>query len=74
MTYRRLPEGEVSDTTQGRSKADEPGNYADDLNEFRRQVHLSMCDHFTLYVADILTQYFTKNQPSPGTDDKPSPK
>lgn len=38
MTYRRLPDGEVCDITQGRSKADDRGISADELNEFRRKV------------------------------------
>jgi tRNA (guanine10-N2)-methyltransferase len=38
MTYRRLPDGEVSDISKGRSKADERGIAADELNEFRRKV------------------------------------
>ncbi|KAJ6129702.1 tRNA (guanine(10)-N2)-methyltransferase [Penicillium capsulatum] len=37
MTYRRLPDGQISDITQGRSKADQQGSSADDLNEFRRK-------------------------------------
>ncbi|KAJ6171063.1 S-adenosyl-L-methionine-dependent methyltransferase [Penicillium chermesinum] len=36
LTYRRLPEGEVSDTALARNKADDEGASADDLNEFRR--------------------------------------
>ncbi|KAF7716935.1 Uncharacterized protein PECH_000673 [Penicillium ucsense] len=35
MTYRRLPEGEESDTTLGRNKTDGEGVSADDLNAFR---------------------------------------
>lgn len=38
MTYRRLPDGEVSDISKGRSKVDERGIYADELNSFRRKV------------------------------------
>jgi tRNA (guanine10-N2)-methyltransferase len=38
ITYRRLPEGEVSDVSLARSKADGMGMSADDLNEFRRKV------------------------------------
>ncbi|KAJ5089496.1 tRNA (guanine(10)-N2)-methyltransferase [Penicillium argentinense] len=37
MTYRRLPEGELSDTTQGRDKTDARGICADELNSFRRK-------------------------------------
>ncbi|KAJ5324512.1 tRNA (guanine(10)-N2)-methyltransferase [Penicillium atrosanguineum] len=38
MTYRRLPEGEVSDISKGRSNADQRGITADELNGFRRKV------------------------------------
>lgn len=38
ITYRRLPEGEVSDVSLARSKADDLGMSADDLNAFRRKV------------------------------------
>ncbi|KAJ5899135.1 tRNA (guanine(10)-N2)-methyltransferase [Penicillium taxi] len=38
MTYRRLPEGEVSDISSGRIKSDDDsGVNADELNEFRRR-------------------------------------
>ncbi|KAJ5892513.1 tRNA (guanine(10)-N2)-methyltransferase [Penicillium tannophilum] len=37
MTYRRLPEGEVSDTSQGRTKVDKTGITASEVNEFRRK-------------------------------------
>ncbi|KAJ5570159.1 RNA methylase family protein [Penicillium hispanicum] len=37
ITYRRLPEGEISDVSQARSKADAEGTNADELNEFRRK-------------------------------------
>ncbi|KAJ5297639.1 hypothetical protein N7508_007888 [Penicillium antarcticum] len=36
ITYRRLPEGEKSDVTLGRTKTDDQGHRADDLNLFRR--------------------------------------
>ncbi|KAJ5254567.1 hypothetical protein N7505_011776 [Penicillium chrysogenum] len=39
ITYRRLPEGELSDTTLARKKIDDQGTTADDLNAFRR-VHM----------------------------------
>ncbi|CAI7645068.1 unnamed protein product [Penicillium manginii] len=39
MTYRRLPDGETSDITQGRSYVDAQGVMADELNAFRRKVH-----------------------------------
>jgi tRNA (guanine10-N2)-methyltransferase len=38
MTYRRLPDGQVSDISKGRTKADQRGITADELNEFRRKV------------------------------------
>lgn len=38
MIYRRLPEGETSDVTHGRSKTDGQGVSADDLNAFRVKV------------------------------------
>lgn len=38
ITYRRLPEGETSDVSVGRRKADSEGIYADELNAFRRKV------------------------------------
>lgn len=38
MIYRRLPEGETSDVTLGRSKTDGEGVSADDLNAFRVKV------------------------------------
>ncbi|KAF7118199.1 hypothetical protein CNMCM5793_007600 [Aspergillus hiratsukae] len=37
ITYRRLPEGETSDVSVGRRKADAEGMYADELNAFRRK-------------------------------------
>ncbi|KAJ5665969.1 uncharacterized protein N7477_008417 [Penicillium maclennaniae] len=37
MTYRRLPEGEASDISKGRSNADQRGITADELNGFRRK-------------------------------------
>lgn len=40
MTYRRLPEGEVSDTSQGRTKVDKTGITASEVNEFRRKVYM----------------------------------
>lgn len=43
MTYRRLPDGEVSDISKGRSKADERGISADELNRFRRKVRSCKC-------------------------------
>ncbi|KAL4881549.1 SIR2-domain-containing protein [Aspergillus karnatakaensis] len=36
ITYRRLPEGELSDISLGRSKGDATGVSADELNAFRR--------------------------------------
>lgn len=39
MTYRRLPDGETSDITQGRSYVDAEGVMADELNAFRRKVY-----------------------------------
>ncbi|KAI3222270.1 hypothetical protein DTO012A9_10046 [Penicillium roqueforti] len=39
ITYRRLPEGELSDITLARKKIDDEGTTADDLNAFRR-VHM----------------------------------
>ncbi|KAJ5476446.1 hypothetical protein N7475_002175 [Penicillium sp. IBT 31633x] len=36
ITYRRLPEGELSDITMARKKIDDQGYTADDLNAFRR--------------------------------------
>ncbi|CAI7630807.1 unnamed protein product [Penicillium bialowiezense] len=39
ITYRRLPEGELSDVSMARKKADDAGHSADDLNAFRR-VHM----------------------------------
>lgn len=38
ITYRRLPEGELSDVSMARKKADDEGYSADDLNAFRRVV------------------------------------
>ncbi|KAJ5679431.1 tRNA (guanine(10)-N2)-methyltransferase [Penicillium macrosclerotiorum] len=38
ITYRRLPEGEISDTTHGRAKTDALGTQADELNAFRQKV------------------------------------
>jgi tRNA (guanine10-N2)-methyltransferase len=38
ITYRRLPEGETSDVSIGRRKADAEGMHADELNAFRRKV------------------------------------
>lgn len=38
ITYRRLPEGQVSDVSLARQKDDAQGTYADDLNSFRRKV------------------------------------
>jgi hypothetical protein len=38
MIYRRLPDGETSDITLGRSKTDGEGVSADDLNAFRVKV------------------------------------
>lgn len=38
MTYRRLPDGETSDVTQGRRYVDAQGVMADELNAFRRKV------------------------------------
>lgn len=38
ITYRRLPEGQVSDVSLGRQKGDDQGISADDLNAFRRKV------------------------------------
>ncbi|EAW10642.1 tRNA (guanine-N2-)-methyltransferase [Aspergillus clavatus NRRL 1] len=46
ITYRRLPEGETSDVSLGRRKGDAEGVYADDLNAFRRKVHLSLLTDF----------------------------
>ena len=40
ITYRRLPEGELSDTTLARKKIDDQGTTADDLNAFRRVVRI----------------------------------
>ncbi|PWY80618.1 RNA methylase family protein [Aspergillus heteromorphus CBS 117.55] len=37
ITYRRLPEGQVSDVSQGRQVLDSEGVYADQLNAFRRK-------------------------------------
>ncbi|KAJ5632614.1 tRNA (guanine(10)-N2)-methyltransferase [Penicillium lividum] len=42
MTYRRLPEGEVSDTSQGRSKVDNCGVTASEVNAFRRTVFMHL--------------------------------
>lgn len=44
MVYRRLPEGEMSDVTLGRSKTDGEGVSADDLNAFRVKVNTSHRD------------------------------
>lgn len=44
MVYRRLPEGEMSDVTLGRSKTDGEGVSADDLNAFRVKVYTSHRD------------------------------
>lgn len=38
ITYRRLPDGQVSDITEGRKVADAQGVKADELNAFRRKV------------------------------------
>ncbi|RAK74166.1 SIR2-domain-containing protein, partial [Aspergillus fijiensis CBS 313.89] len=38
ITYRRLPEGQVSDVSKGRSRLDSEGVYADQLNSFRKKV------------------------------------
>lgn len=38
ITYRRLPEGELSDVSMARKKMDDQGYTADDLNAFRRTV------------------------------------
>ncbi|KAJ5221714.1 tRNA (guanine(10)-N2)-methyltransferase [Penicillium citrinum] len=38
ITYRRLPVGETSDTSQGRNIVDPQGVSADELNSFRRKV------------------------------------
>ena len=38
ITYRRLPEGELSDVALRRQKEDAQGSHASDLNEFRRKV------------------------------------
>jgi tRNA (guanine10-N2)-methyltransferase len=38
ITYRRLPEGVLSDVSSGRRKDDAAGVSADDLNAFRRIV------------------------------------
>ncbi|XHG01335.1 hypothetical protein AWENTII_004722 [Aspergillus wentii] len=37
ITYRRLPEGQVSDVSSRRQKNDDQGMYADELNAFRRK-------------------------------------
>ncbi|KNG88981.1 RNA methylase family protein [Aspergillus nomiae NRRL 13137] len=37
ITYRRLPEGQVSDISKARQKGDSEGISADDLNAFRRK-------------------------------------
>ncbi|KAJ5929454.1 tRNA (guanine(10)-N2)-methyltransferase [Penicillium verhagenii] len=42
MTYRRLPEGEVSDTSEGRIKVDNDGVTASEVNEFRRKVFMHL--------------------------------
>lgn len=49
MIYRRLPEGETSDVTLGRSKTDGEGVSADDLNAFRVKVCtlLQNCHYYT---------------------------
>lgn len=51
MTYRRLPEGEVSDISKGRSNADQRGITADELNGFRRKV----CAYLWLVIGTFLT-------------------
>ena len=38
ITYRRLPEGELSDISKGRTVEDDRGVSASELNTFRRKV------------------------------------
>ncbi|KAL4892164.1 SIR2-domain-containing protein [Aspergillus ambiguus] len=42
ITYRRLPEGEVSDLSGARNKSDAQGSRADELNPFRKKVPTSI--------------------------------
>lgn len=51
LIYRRLPEGEVSDTALARNKADDEGATADDLNGFRRRVCVSIYIYIYIYLS-----------------------
>lgn len=64
ITYRRLPEGQVSDVSLGRQKDDAQGIYADDLNEFRRKVRaLSRCMRLVSNRLLVLHQEIRKEDP-----------
>lgn len=52
ITYRRLPEGELSDVTLARKKIDDEGTTADDLNAFRRVVRI-IWELMTYYPANL---------------------
>jgi hypothetical protein len=58
MTYRRLPEGEVSDISQGRTKVDNSGVTASEVNEFRRKVfmHLFLSHGQAAYSCTVFQQ------------------
>ena len=56
ITYRRLPEGELSDISLARKKIDDQGTSADDLNAFRRVVRI-ICELMTQYLANLLNQH-----------------
>ncbi|KAE8375121.1 hypothetical protein BDV26DRAFT_283698 [Aspergillus bertholletiae] len=54
ITYRRLPEGQVSDISKARQKGDSEGISADDLNAFRRK-----------YFTKNSSKKFEKGSPAP---------
>lgn len=56
ITYRRLPEGELSDISLARKKMDDQGTSADDLNAFRRVVRI-ICELMAQYLANLLHQH-----------------
>lgn len=56
ITYRRLPEGELSDISLARKNIDDQGTTADDLNAFRRVVRI-ICDLVAQYMANLLDQH-----------------
>jgi hypothetical protein len=59
LTYRRLPDGEVSVAGPRRQREDPNGKYADDLNAFRRRVRITLDPFYKTFSLTKLTVCFS---------------